>query len=373
MPVELQKCVKCGLPSTYETIEFLPDGSCNICANHDVKHTIDWSARREELGNLIEKYRGRHPYDMIIPFSGGKDSTWALYYLMKEFKVKPLVVQFDHMLFRQGTLDNNERTFRKLGVEVLHFRPNWKLVQRMMREYFIRRADFCGHCHLGVFAFPMHVALRYQTPLIFWGESSAEYTTYSTYAEQELVDETRFDKFVNLGISADDIAGMIKGDFDFDYRDLACFTYPKKAELNKLGVTSVCLGSYVAWDVRKQVEIIKRELGWQGAAVEGMPPGYDWDKVECRLQGVRDYAKYLKRGYSRVSQTMALDLRNGRVTKDEADKLVEKYEGMRPDSLETFLEIAGLSEEEFNEAITRTAVPPHVPDFNRPRECSVKE
>ena len=60
---------------------------------------------------------------------------------------------------------------------------------------------------------------------------------------------------------------------------------------------SVCLGSYIPWDVKQQVEIIQRELGWQGDAVEGVPPEYDYEKIECFMQGVRDYLKFLKRGY----------------------------------------------------------------------------
>ena len=52
---------------------------------------------------------------------------------------------------------------------------------------------------------------------------------------------------------------------------------------------SICLGSYIKWDTKKHVEIIKRELGWKGQEVEGIPPEYDYEKIECIFQGVRDY------------------------------------------------------------------------------------
>ena len=38
-------------------------------------------------------------------------------------------------------------------------------------------------------------------PLVFWGEPSAEYTAYYSYDEAEEVDERRFNRFVNLGIT----------------------------------------------------------------------------------------------------------------------------------------------------------------------------
>jgi N-acetyl sugar amidotransferase len=363
----LKRCVKCGFPETYETIQFDAQGVCNICLQKDFKDTsIDWTARKRALDALVEEYRGKNDYDCLIPFSGGKDSTFTLNYLVREYKVKPLVIQFNHGFMRPTLNKNNERTFKKLGVDVLSFTPNWKLVKRLMKEALIRKGDFCWHCHTGIFAYPMHVAIKFNIPLIFWGEPSSEYTAYYDYrnSEVEEVDETRFDRFVNLGITAQDMEGMIRHDFQLDPRDLIPYTYPKLRDLKKLGYRSVCLGSYVPWDVKRNVAEIQRELGWQGDEVENMPfEQYPYEKIECYMQGVRDYIKWLKRGYSRVTQMTALDLRNGRITKDAADQLIQQYEGKRPPSLDLFLEYLEISEDEFNQIVTKTVVAPHKPDF----------
>lgn len=364
----LKKCSNCGLPETYETIEFDEKGVCNICRQREFRdESIDWDSRKTQLDKLIEEYRGKYDYDCIVPFSGGKDSTFTLYYLVKKYKLKPLVIQFNHGFFRPTLIKNNERTFKKLGVDVLTFTPNWKVVKRLMLEALIRKGDFCWHCHTGIFSYPMHVAIKYNVPLIFWGEASSEYTAYYDYRDDKIeeVDEDRFNRFVNLGITAEDMEGMISHDFELDPRDLAPYTYPKMRDLKKLGYRSLCLGSFIPWDTKANSKLIMNELGWQGDEVEGMPPElYKYEKIECQMQGVRDYIKYLKRGYSRVSQMIALDIRNGRITKEEADKLVEKYEGKKPQSLKLFLEYLGLTEDEFNKIVTNTVVPPHKPDFD---------
>lgn len=362
----MKTCVRCGLPETYETIEFDREGVCNICRNHDVKQAVDWESRGRDLAALVEEYRGKYDYDCIIPFSGGKDSVWALWYLVSKFKIKPLVVQYNHGFMRPGLLENNERVIRQLGVDMISFRANWKLVKRVMLEGLIRRGDFCLSCHQGCFSYPMHVALKYRVPLIFWGETSTEYTAYYQAGEAEEVDETRFDRFVNLGITADDLAGMIKHDFEFDFRDLKPFTYPPRSELRQLGVRSVCLGSYIPWDALKQTEIIKRELGWKPDEVEGIPARYGYSKLECSMQGVRDYLKHLKRGYGRTAQMAAVDLRDGRMSQEEAQKLIADNDGKRPASLDVFLEYIGITEAEFNDYVRATVIPPHQPDFNRP-------
>jgi len=364
----LKQCKACNLPETYETIEFDADGICNICRQKEFKDSaIDWSGRKDQLQQLIEEYRGKHAYDCIVPFSGGKDSTFTLYHLIKEYKLKLLVVQFNHGFMRRGLLENNERTFRKLGVDVISFTPNWHIVKRLMLEALIRKGDFCWHCHAGISSFPMHIALQQQVPLIFWGEPSSEYTAYYDYRDDEIeeVNEEKFNRFSNLGITAEDMAGMIADDFELDPRDLKPFSYPPLRDLKKLGYRSVCLGSYIPWDVKKQVGIIERELGWQGDQVEGMPwSEYPYEKIECHLQGVRDYIKYLKRGYSRVTQMTALDLRNGRISQEKARQLITQYEGKKPPSLDLFLGYLGISEEEFNSIVAKTVVPPYLPNFN---------
>lgn len=365
----MKRCTRCGFPETYETIEFDDFGVCNLCRQHEFKKkNINWPERKGLLDDIINQYRGKHDYDCIVPFSGGKDSTFTLYYLMEEFKIKPLVVQFNHGFLRPNLLANNERTFKKLGVDVISFTPNWRVVKRLMLESLIRKGDFCWHCHTGIFSYPMHVALRFKIPLVIWGEPSSEYTAYYDYRNNEIenVDETRFNRFVNLGITADDMEEMIRHNFEFDQRDMLPYKYPPLKELRLLQYQSVCLGSFIPWDTKAQSELIMSRLGWQGDLVEGMPPGlYNYEKIECYMQGVRDYIKFLKRGYSRVTQMTALDIRNGRMTKEKADQMIAQFEGQRPPSLDIFLEYLDISENEFNNIVKKLAVYPYTPDFKK--------
>jgi len=363
----MKRCTPCGLPETHETISFDEAGTCNICRGQEVKNErIDWPSQKLELDKLIEEHRGKYDYDSIVPFSGGKDSTWALYYLVKEYGLKPLVVRFDHGFMRPGLEENVIRTVRKLGVDMISFKPNWKVVQRLMLQSFLEKGDFCWHCHTGIFSYPMWIALEKKVPLIFWGEPSAEYTSYFSYENAEEVDEKRFNRVTNLGISADDMYVRLGG--NVDRRDLKPYSYPPLKQLRDLNYRSVCLGSYVKWDVKNQSEIIARELGWKGDAVENVPPQYSYEKIECYMQGVRDYIKYIKRGYSRPSHLVAIDIRNGRMSQNEGQHLIEEYEGKRPPSLDIFLDFIGLTEAEFMEVAMSHEVSPykHDPALTQP-------
>lgn len=360
----LRRCALCTLPETHETIVFNEEGVCNICRHAQYKQTqVDWTARKQELDALVEQYRGKGTYDCIVPFSGGKDSTFTLWYIVRELGLKPLVVSFDHGFYRPRTLANNERTQRRLGVDFLKFRSDWRMVRKLMLESFTRKGDFDWHAHSGSFAYPMQIATAFKIPLLFWGEASAEYTAYYSHADQEEVDERRFHRFVNLGITAEDMLGFLSG--AVTARDLEPYRYPPVSALRAAGVRSVCLGSYILWDTRKHYEIIDRELGWQGDQVEGVPPQYPYEKVEYQLQGPRDYLKFIKRGYARTTHLTSIDIRHGRLTRDQARQLIERHEGKRPAALDYLLPILGIDERQWRRIAASQAVPPYVHDFSR--------
>ena len=357
----LRRCAKCLLLETHDTIVFDEQGVCNICRNIEHKQeSVDWAAKDQEFRSLLDQYRGKAAYDCLIPFSGGKDSTFTVYSLVKTYGLKPLVVCFDHGFFRPTVLANAERAIRALGVDVHKSQPNWRLTRRLMMESLKRKGDFCWHCHAGIFAYPMQMAITYQVPLVIWGQPNTEYNAFYRIGEQELVDEKRFNRYVNLGITAEDMVGMLGGDFTLD--DLEPFRYPPREALRALGYRSICLGSFIPWDVKGQVEIIERELAWKEERVEGVPEGYGYEKIECFLQGVRDYLRFIKRGMGRTNHLASIDIREGRLTREAGLQMMAQHDGKRPASLDLFLRLTGMTEAEFNENAVQHAVHPNPPD-----------
>lgn len=146
---------KCILPDTHETIAFDENGVCNICRNAEKKHkTINWTERKRMLDEIVEQYRGSGQYDCIVPFSGGKDSTFQLWYVITQLKLKPLVVRFNHFGYRPLVDENNTRTFKILGADVLDFTANWHVVKKLMLASLQKTGDFCWHCHTGFLRTP---------------------------------------------------------------------------------------------------------------------------------------------------------------------------------------------------------------------------
>jgi hypothetical protein len=152
-------------------------------------------------------------------------------------------------------------------------------------------------------------------------------------------------------------------DFNVTLRDLKPFTYPPSRELRSAGTRSLFLGYYIPWDVKNQVTLIEKELDWKRDEVEGIPEEYGYEKIECYMQGVRDYIKFLKRGFGRTAHLTSIDIRNGRMTREEGLELTQKYDGRRPAALDRFLRILDMDEKQFMDIVQKHVVAPNeMPD-----------
>ncbi len=358
----VKSCAKCLVTETADTVGFDDAGTCTVCKQVEKKFdgSINWAERDTEFAELRGWAMNRaqelgSAYDCVIPFSGGKDSTYQLWHIMKHTLLKPLVVQFDHWGMRPGLQENNARTFRTLGVDVISFKPNWRVVRELMLEALKRRGDSCWFCHTGVYSYPMHVALQYRIPVVIWGESLNEYQSFGLGAREE-VDELRFNRAMNLGITAKDMAAFLGG--RVTERDLWPYEYPEKTRLTELGLRSVCLGDYHRWDTKAQVRIIQDELGWEGDVVEGIPPQFNYEKIECFAQGARDFAKYVKRGFGRTNHLANIAIRHGHMTREQGDVLQQQYDGKRPQSMDRYLELLGITEHEYMDILRSHQVDP---------------
>ena len=356
------------MTETEQTLTFDENGVCNICQAAAVRDDqIDWTTREADFRAILDRHRDKRQYDAIVPFSGGKDSAWVAYVLVRRYKLKVLLVTFNSNFRRATHMQNIERVTRALGCDHITFKAGEDVIRRTMVEMLKRKGDFCWYCHTGVVAFPFKAALMYKIPLLIWGEPSTEYAGgYYGYKEKNPADERWFNRLINLGVNAEDMEGFLGG--EFSARDFEPFRLPPRAELDTLGLESVHLGDYIKWDAIKQIEILNKELGWEPAETENLHPRYAGEKIECVLQGTRDYLRFIKRGYSRTNQRANLEIRQGRVSRADAEQMIQ-YDAQRPASLDLVLEYMGMDEAEFHRVAENHAIYPHVHDPNTVRRA----
>ena len=342
---KMHYCVRCCMPESNEGIKFDEMGICQACQSAEQKIHIDWVAREKTLRELLEKYKNLgNDYDCIIPISGGKDSTFQLHVITQIYKMRPLAVTFSHNWFTETGKYNLQNAIEKFNVDHIMFTPSRNVINQLARRSLFAIGDSCWHCHAGVGAFPLQIAVKYKIPLLIWGESVSEMSGRSTHYEPVI----KFDRDYFTKVSAKVYPEAMVGD-GLELRDLAGFKLPSYEEIEEVGVVGIHLGDYIFWDDERQMEFVRDVYDWREDHVEGTYKRYK--SVECKMAGVHDYTKFLKRGFGRGTDHASADVRAGLLTRKEAFELAKKYDSERPEMLDYYLEITGFSEEEFNDVL----------------------
>lgn len=112
---QLKRCTKCVLPETFPFIEFDENGVCNYCRHYIVRKM---GSREDEFKKLLENYRSKDGSpDCLVPFSGGRDSSFGLHYIVNELKLKPITYTYDWGMVTDLARRNIARLCGKLGIE----------------------------------------------------------------------------------------------------------------------------------------------------------------------------------------------------------------------------------------------------------------
>ena len=218
----MKRCKRCLLPETVETICFDSDGVCNICTS------VLITFRLSKLDSLVNNLKPGKRYDLLIPFSGGKDSTYQLYFMRKRYpNLKILAVTFDHLFFRQSIINNNTRTFAQLGVDRITFSPNWHIVRQLMNRSLRDKGDFCIVTQVSILSTTYSLSARNTSHSL---ECRWRRQCLFSVKRVSEIDLTLFNRFVNLGISADDMHIRLGGSEKIDRRDLWQYSFPTPDE-----------------------------------------------------------------------------------------------------------------------------------------------
>jgi N-acetyl sugar amidotransferase len=342
----LRYCGRCCMPETQEGVKFDELGICQACQSSEQKIHINWVERGKKLRTLLEnaKANAGNNYDCIVPISGGKDSIYQLHVLVKVYGMKPLAVTFSHNWYSETGWYNLQNALQEFNVDHIMFTPNRDLVNRIANRSLGAIGDACWHCHSGVGAFPLQVAVRFNIPLLIWGESIAESSGRASYKDPV----HKFDREYFIKVSAKRQPKEMVCD-SLTERDLYPFNVPTIEEIERVGVYGIHLGDYIFWDEERQTEFICQEYGWKETEMEGAYKGYK--SAECIMAGVHDFTCYLKRGYGRATFQACFDVRNGLMTREEGFKVASGIDSERPGALDYYLKITKLSEFEFYETM----------------------
>lgn len=350
----MRYCRRCLIPDTKPYISFDDEGVCGACRAHERKndheHGIDWDERKRRFDDLVREAKSRRsPYfDVVVPVSGGKDSISQVARLL-EHEPRILAVNVDYGI-KTEIGRHNLACIPAMGASLFTFRPEEPLQRSLIRLGLEEYGDPDLLSHTLLHAAPLHVALRFEVPLVLLGENSAfEYGGDDEIAASTEMTEAWFDRFAaNAGRRASDIAER----HEIPVERLRLYEFPR--ELAASGTRAVFSSHFFHWDSEENLAIAARH-GFR--ALEHPAPGTyrNYVGIDEKINRLHQYLKVLKFGYGRATDHACEDIRNGRLTREQAKELVRRHD-LEPLSAELAAELAAfldMSVEHFGEVLER--------------------
>lgn len=354
----MRYCKRCFYPENAKpTIIFDDEGVCSGCRYHESRKNveIDWGERQHMLEQILDEARQMarqrgNSHDCIVPVSGGKDSHFQVWLLKKKYGMNPLLVTFNHAYNSLAGLRNLENLVERSGCDLVRYTAGLDSVRRLSGHMLNTVGDLTWHYHAGIRTLPFQVAVKYNIPLIVWGEHGfAELT--GIVSLEDFVEFTRWTRKEHdmRGYEPHDLIGKN----GITMNDVAPYIYPSDEEIEKTGVRGIYLSNFYIWDAKPQAENMIREWGFSPVAYERDRTFNLYAKIEDHANDVHDYLKYLKFGYGRATDDASMEVRHGRMTREEGVEQVARYDAREPKSLAYYCDFLGLTKEQFYATVDR--------------------
>lgn len=337
--IKQQQCIRCVQDSTIPGIEFDVHGVCNFCHFHDKLENIFPNGEKGKviISQFVEKIKHKSrgkKYDCVVGVSGGRDSTYLLYLVVKVWGLRPLAVHFNDGFDNPIADDNLIKTVKKLGVDLRTITSDWQEAKDLKIDFLKASVpDLNMGTDIGIASSLFGMANKENIKFILIGQSfrtegvkplswsffDGDYlrNVHSTFSDMPLRKWTPNNPGFNLGIKEMSYYTLIKG----------IKTY-----------TPMYYHDYI----RKEAEeIIKREFDWI------YPGAHYFDDLYHSL------IKYVHRVKFNIDMNMNSDsalVRSGQLSREHA---LERAHGIYSieDSkvIDLCIQRLGLTREEFDQ------------------------
>jgi hypothetical protein len=319
-----RRCNCCILPETYPGIAFDDNGVCHLCKSYQKPQLKG----KEELRRFITSKKGEK-YDCLVTLSGGRDSTYALYYAVKVLGLRTLVFSYDIGFRHVQALKNMKEACRRLDTDLVEFRSKDNLNARMAASAVHTCIPFgpgaachfmCYHCYNGGLGFLYSTAEKHRIPFVLWGDSVIELLTFlpvrrKVMGFQRLLRYAcssrcfSFFRFLYL-VMVQRNEMLPSGNFPLG------LSFPK---LRNREIEEVHLFDYIEWDRNEIKRVITDKLGWR------KPPEKlsSW-RFDCHLHSLVNYCTKKAIGFNHDLDGLANMVRAGKMERAEAMDLIEK-------------------------------------------------
>jgi 3'-phosphoadenosine 5'-phosphosulfate sulfotransferase (PAPS reductase)/FAD synthetase len=269
-------CTKCILPDTFPGIQFNAEGVCNFCLDNKSTSVLG----EAKLKEILQSEKGEI-YDCVVPLSGGKDSTYILFYAAEVLKLKVIAVNYDSGLQASMSMQNMKDVCSRLNIPLVIIKADEKVQKNMLRMTLLvsetvgRFYGGCGNCGTNIKTVAINTAKKYKVPFVLYGQAKDEDTDVAHTNLRSVLIHMFPKNLFKLSL-------ILTKFFYYNVRQRMQLKVPLKYRFQPLANLHIVNGEkfcnkgtphnetkfinffeYMEWDVLKIANFLKEHIGWK--------------------------------------------------------------------------------------------------------------
>ena len=362
--LDMKRCNKCVLPETFPGISFDEKGVCNYCNDWDSVNVLG----EKELMKKLDFYRNKgSEYDVLIPFSGGRDSSFVVHQMVKKYDMRVMGITVDSGFITKEGYQNIEQVAKKLKIPHVYLKDE--------KQIGVSKKN----CIIKFHSWLRKPSINTIVPVLNAGDKTMNLQMFQYAHDNDIpvvmggnnignsVFEQEHWKTGFLGVFPDDRGYYSRKD-KFKLSFLFWNEYLKNRSNLKIpilmeytkgaavyffesmmkpkDVDTLGFYDYIYWDEKKIVNTITKELGWKNAE----DATTTW-RVDDTAYPLINYLYYNLVGFTEHDEMYSKMIREGQIKRADAMKSLKMDHQPRVPSLKALFEELEVTKEEVDEAI----------------------
>lgn len=316
---KLKRCTKCILPETFPGISFDTTGVCSVCRDYK---QLRPKGKEALITQLESMRRDNGKPDCLVAFSGGRDSSYMLHYVVNELGLNPITYSYDWGMVTDIARRNQARMTGQLGIELIYISADIRKKRRAIQmniKAWLKKPSL-GMIPLFMagdkqyFYYAQQIQKDYALPVTFLGGNPLERTGF----------KTGFTGVKEEGGRTYEISAMKKMRL-LSYYGKQFVTNPAYLNPSLLDTAHAYYSSYVMphnflwlfhyipWEERLIDETLAREYDWETAA----DTKNTW-RIGDGTAAFYNYIYYTVAGFTENDTFRSNQIREGMITREAA-------------------------------------------------------
>jgi tRNA(Ile)-lysidine synthase TilS/MesJ len=310
----MKTCSNCILPETFPGITFNSDDTCVFCQKFEgkkLKLIGDKKKYEQKFLDLLSSWGNEHnrSYDVLMAYSGGKDSTYSMYLLNSKYNLRILALSFDNGFISTTSLENIKAVTDRLGIDHILFKPQWAIMKNIFlhaseKEIFSKKtleraSTICTSCIGIVKSLCLKTAIEQNIPMIGFGWSPGQAPVQSSIMKNN----PSLIKMTQNAILAP-LRGIVGNEIDAYFLNEGHYSQAEKFPHNI---------HPMAWEHYNEEMILEeiKKLGWKE------PEDTDTNSSNCLINAFANDIHIKKYGFHPYVWEIANMVREGVMSREE--------------------------------------------------------